>query len=167
MKRTLPLPTFFALFFFLPAWAFPQPETDEVAADIMEYVASVRKDLSEGKVQSLNAVLALSSEESALFWPLYRQYEEEYFDIGDRRLLLLNSYGRAIAEKSLSEEEASIMAENWFELQEEYLALLKEYHQKISIVLGPLAAAQFVQLENRYGMVTDIILASQVPLISR
>src|SRR5688500_18967224 len=59
---------------------------------VYAYVDTVRNELSDGKVQIINRVMRLSSDESKVFWPIYRDYEEELFDLGDQRVELSRNF---------------------------------------------------------------------------
>src|SRR4051812_12795157 len=60
------------------------PATPEArrADRVYSYVDSARRDLSDGKVNVINEVMRLSRDESAKFWPIYHDYEEELFALG-------------------------------------------------------------------------------------
>jgi len=129
------------------------------------YVEAMRKDLSRGKVEIITDVMRLNSEESKVFWPIYQDYESELFDLGDKRLELIRQFGADYQAHSLDDTKAITLADGFFQFEAAQLDLLKKYHAIIAKELSPLHAAQFLQIEHRVGTVTDLLIASEVPLI--
>lgn len=144
------------------------PATPEARhSDLLyQYVDRMRSDLSCGKQHTLNLVMHLSSEEAAKFWPIYHDYEEELFDIGDRRLEVIRKFSQAQQSQPMSEEQAAVLASEWFKCESQRLDLLRKYHQKVADALSPLRAAQFGQVEHRFNTAIDLMVASEVPLVS-
>ena len=141
-------------------WAQADIRKDRVKA----YVDVIRAELSEGKVNLISDVLNLSDKEAEIFWTIYHEYEIELFEIGDRRLELIERFVAAHQGKVLGDSEAEAMAADWFKLSTDRIALFKKYHGIIAKRLSPLIAIQFVQIENRVNMVIDIMIASELPL---
>ena len=132
---------------------------------VYAYVDTVRSDLSDGKVQIINQVMRLTPEESKVFWPIYHDYEEELFDLGDQRVELTRQFFKAQAGKGLDNNQATAIADGWFKFETDRLELLKKYHKRIAEELSPVRAAQFTQIEHRVGTVVDLVLASETPLV--
>jgi len=132
---------------------------------IYAYVDQARADLSKGKVDLINEVMQLSPAESAKFWPIYRNYEKELATLGDQRVEMTKTFVRAFSDKTLNDQTAGTLSDQWFKFENQRLDLLQKYYKRIADEVSPVRAAQFVQIENRVGMVVDISLASQLPLI--
>jgi hypothetical protein len=79
-------------------------------ASTQQYIAAIRSELSSGKVDAINGLLELSPGEASVFWPIYQQYEDELFAIGDRRLAMIEEFGKAVATDTLNDEFASKLA---------------------------------------------------------
>ena len=129
------------------------------------YVGAMRADLSEGKVQLINGVMKLSVDEGKIFWPIYEEYESELFELGDQRVELIRKFAAAQRLGKLSDQEASTLADGYFQFESQRLDMLKKYHGIISKELSPVRAAQFSQVEHRVGTVVDLMIASEVPLV--
>ena len=85
--------------------------------------------------------------------------------IGDERVKLIEAFTDAHAENRLKGQIATRLAADWFAQEEARLALTKKYHAILSEKLSPLIAAQFVQIEHRIATVTDVMIASEMPLL--
>ena len=123
----------------------------------------LRSDIKTKKVAILTEALQLTEEQSAAFWPLYREYDLELSKLGDRRIAQLRSYADNFAD--LTDEKAKQMADDYFKLEEDRLKLKKNYFKKMEKELGANTAARFTQIENQIELLIDVQLASQMPLI--
>jgi hypothetical protein len=137
------------------------PRSDAVDA----YVHSLRAGLSHGKVQIITDVMHLKTAEGATFWPIYQDYESDLFDLGDQRVELIRRFAAAQRAGKLSQDEASSLADGYFDFEARRVALLKKYHAIIAKELSPIRAAQFTQIEHRLGTVVDLTIAAEIPLI--
>ena len=129
------------------------------------YVASARRDLTDGKVTLINDVMRLSGDEAAKFWPLYHEYEAELFALGDRRVEMTRRFLNAQATGTFDDAAAETLATEWFDVESQRAELVKTYHDAIAAELSPLRAVQFAQIEHRVGTVVDLMIASELPLI--
>jgi hypothetical protein len=149
-----------------PAQPRPAAARARAAADpVYAYIDAVRRDLSDGKVQLINSVMRLSAAESKVFWPLYHDYEDELFTLGDRRVELTRSFVTAQASGALDDQRAAALADDWFGYESQRLQLLRKYHNLMAQQLSPLRATQFTQIEHRVGTVVDLVIASELPLV--
>jgi hypothetical protein len=154
------------------AWILVAPLTgiapvpgDAAPLSLQSYVEVLRADLRSGKVKTLTAVLSLDDPSAKVFWPLYHEYEIECFALGDRRLALARQFVAAHRTSGLDGETSGRIATAWFQLEQERLGLLKDYHQRIAREVSVLSGAQFVQIENRIGALIDLVIAANLPLI--
>lgn len=131
---------------------------------LRDYIDAVRIELIDGKVGLISGVMKLSNEEAKIFWPLYYEYELELFDIGDRRVELIERFIAAHQAKVLNDLKARGMAAEWFKQETDRLGLLKKYHELIANKLSLLHAIQFLQIEHRVNTVIDLMIASELPL---
>jgi hypothetical protein len=131
---------------------------------VRDYIDAVRVELIDGKVSLISGVMKLSDEEAEVFWPIYYEYELELFDIGDRRVELIERFITAHQAKVLNDLEARKMAAEWFKQETDRLGLLKKYHELIANKLSLLHAIQFLQIEHRVNTVIDLMIASELPL---
>jgi hypothetical protein len=143
----------------------PPAEKPRSADRLREYVALLRSDLSDGKAHTINQVMDLSVDESRIFWPIYHDYEEELFANGDKRLELIKEYVKLHSTRTLTNDKARELSAAWFDFQSQQLELLKKYHAQIQKELSPIRAAQFVQIEHRFALVVDLMIASDLPLV--
>ena len=136
------------------------------AADpVYAYVDQVRGELTDGKAKLINEVMKMSPEESAKFWPIYKDYEEELFALGDQRVEMTRAFVGAQNARTLDDATAARLTDQWFDFEAKRLELMRKYQKEIATALSPLRAAQFTQIENRVGMVIDVVIASELPFV--
>jgi len=128
-----------------------------------KYLELLRSDLRTTKVEILTEALDLSEAQAAAFWPIYREYDAELATLGDRRVSLVkrfvDQYGTMV------DADAATFAKDWFTLQKDRLKLREKYFGKIAKVTSNMIAARFIQVENTLGMLIDLQIAAEAPLI--
>jgi Spy/CpxP family protein refolding chaperone len=145
--------------------SIPTSPADRRNDRVYAYVDAARADLSDGKASLINQVMRLSKEESAKFWPIYHDYEEELFALGDQRVELSRRYVKALSSAEIDDATATSLADDWYKIESQRLELMRKYHQQISTELSPIHAAQFTQIENRVSNITDLLIASELPIL--
>ena len=138
----------------LPAFAQATPEM---------YLELLRSDVRAARVEILTDALELSDAEGTVFWPIFREYDTELMKLGDRRLALIKSFVASLA--SATDEQISSFAKESFALQSKRLKLRRKYHGKVTKAVSPKVAARFIQVENVMGMMIDIQVAAELPLV--
>ena len=102
-----------------------------------------RKRIDASKVAYITTYLNLSSEESAVFWPLYNAYQTEMREIrGDR------SKRKKIAD--LNETEASIRLEQYLSRSKQMNALTNQHVEKFRTVLSDKKVLMLLKAENDF-----------------
>jgi len=134
---------------------------------VVTYYQSMRADLTVGKVRVVNDFMRLDEKEAKAFWPIYQEYEEELFALGDGRMALMSEFVRLNAQGKLDDAALARLGPGWFDGEEKRLALLKAYHDRIAKEISPLRAAQFAQIEHRFATVVDLMIAADMPLLGK
>jgi len=129
------------------------------------YLDNMRIEIYRGKTDLINEVMNLSEDENDTFWEIYREYEDEYFAIGDRRIALLQEFVDRRNAGTLDNAAASRIGTGLLDERDQMTALLRKYFDRISAELSPIRAAQFLQIEHRSNTVIDLVVASQIPLL--
>lgn len=142
--------------------AASQPAANMSPAEMDATIERARADYRADKVELITKNMNFSGQESATFWPIYHEYQGKLTQINDKKVALVRQY--ASAGDSLSDEQAKAMTEKWFELQGDTLNLEKDYYGKMADKLSPKLATRFFQLEHRINLVTDLQLASALPM---
>src|SRR5262249_5928052 len=97
------------------------------------------------------------------FWPIYDRYTAEMVKIMDKKFELLGDYAKNY--NTITDEQADAYIQGRAAVEESILQLRLKYMPVFRKVLSGRTAARFIQLDWRIGLVMDLQLASQVPLI--
>lgn len=128
-----------------------------------KYLELLRSDVRTQKVEILTEALDLDEGQSAAFWPIYREYDAELAALGDRRLALVKRFVANYG--TMTEEDIALFATDWFAVQKDRLKLREKYYGKVAKATSNLVAARFVQVEGLLGMLIDLQIAAEAPLM--
>ena len=109
------------------------------------------------------ANLGLSDTESAVFWPLYKEYRAAVDRATDARVALMKKYFASY--ETLTDEEASTLLDDFFTYEENLLKTRMTYAKKMRKVLPGKTVARFFQIENKMDTIIEYEMAGEVPLI--
>ena len=161
MKKVILLGFFFAVISSLSANAIAQ--AGDKFAEYDKYMALLRKDLRVGKKELIALNIPLTETEATKFWPVYEQYSNEVGKIYDGRVALIKEYAANI--NSLSDQTAASLAKRTLDNDAALAKLRQQYVPAIGKVLPGKKAALFFQLDKRIGMLIDLQLATEIPLV--
>ena len=149
----------------VPGFCLAQSEkTEDIAAKTAENeINLLRKDLRDQKKQIVAANLPLTGDEAARFWPVYDVYTQETIKVNDARYGLVKEY--AANYTSMTDAQAASYIRRWIGVDEAATKLRVEWIPKFEAVLGQKKAAIFFQIDRRVGLMLEIQLSSQLPLV--
>lgn len=130
--------------------------------DVLELL---RSDLKTQKTALLTAAMGFTEQEGTIFWPIYREYELELAKIGDARIANIKNF--ATNYDSMTDVKAKELVDAAFKLEEDRLKLQKTYYKKVEKALSATSAARFIQVERQIGLLIDMQIAAEVPLIKK
>ena len=142
-----------------------QSGTTNVTDDARAYLELLRSDFNTTKIRTINQVMQLTKSEADVFWPIYRQYENDSAALGDKKLALIREFFKNYKAGTLDNRLAKNLSEDWLNLNQARLDLWKKYSRKIGKALSQIRAAQFLQIENQTALFVDMSIASEMPTI--
>jgi hypothetical protein len=122
-----------------------------------------RKDVRSLKKQIIAANMDLTDNEAEQFWPIYDRYTAELIAITDKKYALLKEYAQNYT--TMSSEQAESYIKGRAAVEESIMKLRLKYLASFRKVLSGKATALFFQMDWRLGLIMDLQLASQTPLI--
>ena len=132
-------------------------------AQIESDVEIIRSDVRTQKMQILTKAMEFTSEEAALFWPLYREYDNAMSAVWDERLAIIKAY--AAAYETMTDAVARDLMERSFSNDEAQMAVKREYFEKVASMLPVTKAARFIQVENQLNRMIETRIGAQIPLV--
>ena len=109
------------------------------------------------------ANLGLNESESAVFWPLYRDYRNAVNQAADARVAILR---RLFSDyETLTDDDAMSLLDDHLAFEKEMLKIRTSYAKKMSKVLAGRTVARFFQIENKMDAIIDYEMAGEIPLV--
>ena len=122
-----------------------------------------RKDVRSLKRQIVAANMSLSDTEAQQFWPIYDSYTAELSTIMDKKYALLNEYAQNYT--SITNEQAESYVQGRAAVEESMMQLRLKYFPIFRKVISGKSTARFFQMDWRLGLIMELQLASQTPLV--
>ncbi len=138
-----------------------QPSDEDL--NIRAYIELLRSDVKAATTEIIAEVMQFNDEDAAKFWPIYREFELELSKIGDGRVALIKKY--ADNYDNMSDDMADQLAQEVFNLEQERESLKIKYYGRIKQALTAKTAARFLQVFNQILMLTDLQIASKLPVM--
>ena len=132
-------------------------------AQVESAVEVMRSDVRTQKIQILTQAMEFTSEEAAVFWPLYREYDNAMSAVWDKRLANIKEY--AANYETMTDAAARKIIEQAFANDEAQLAVEREYFERIAEILPVTKAARFIQVENQLNRMIETQIGAELPLV--
>lgn len=136
--------------------------TTEQASDAN--VQLMRQDIRAERKKIVAANMPLTETEATKFWPVYDRYIAETVKVNDSRYSLVKEYARTY--QSMTDDQADSFIRKWLALDKDNTDLRMRFIPEFNKVLPEKKTAMFFQIDRRLGMMIELQLASQVPLVN-
>ncbi len=124
----------------------------------------MKQNLREVKRELIAQNIKLNdSKMHTLFWTIYNEYEAATKKEYSIYLKKMNVYASNIS--NMTSELADDMVTESLRMKNIRLKLLERAYKKICSKITAVEAAKFYQIENRFGLMIDLQLASGLPMI--
>jgi hypothetical protein len=128
-----------------------------------EAISQFRNDLMADRADVMAKGLKMTADEAAKFWPLFEGFQKEQSAIVETQVKALKDYADQF--KTLSDADALSYVNSLLELDQKMHDLRVKWLKKFQTAVPPRTAAGAIQLDRRLSHVTQVQLASQIPLI--
>jgi hypothetical protein len=137
--------------------------SQNAAATVDRDLQLLRKDLRSQRKQIVAANVTLTAAEAQKFWPIYDEYAAELAKINDTKLSLIKEYAANYA--AFTDAQAQSIMERWTAADDAAIQLRIKYIPIFQNVLPGKTVALFFQIDRRIGVLTDLQIASDIPLV--
>ena len=137
--------------------------SQNAAATVDRDLQLLRKDLRSQTKQIVAANVTLTAAEAQKFWPIYDQYAAELAKINDTKLSLIKEYAANYA--AFTDAQAQSIMERWTAADDAAIQLRIKYIPILQKVLPGKTVALFFQVDRRIGVLMDLQVASDIPLV--
>jgi len=133
---------------------------DQVADDSVQLM---RQDIRSERKKIVAANLPLTEAEAVKFWPVYDRYVVDHSKIYDARYALIKEYAQDY--NTLTDEQANSFIKRWTTTEEQMAQLRLQWMPEFEKVISPKKTAMFYQIDRRLGLMVELQLSSQIPLV--
>lgn len=123
----------------------------------------MRQDIRGQRKKIVAANMPLTEAEAPKFWTVYDQYVAETIKINDGRYALIKEY--AANYQNMTDDQANSFIDRWLRLDIDDTQLRLRYIPEFQKVISSKKTAIFFQVDRRVGMMLNLQLAGQVPLV--
>jgi hypothetical protein len=128
-----------------------------------DMIELMRSDLRTEKQAIVTKAMQLTEAQSELFWPVYREYENDMIKLNDERIQMIKDY--AASYDTMTDDTAKDLIDRAFKLEEGRNKTLKKYVGKMGKAVDMKTAARWAQVEQALGSAIDLQVASELPLL--
>ena len=148
----------------LSGMLFSQDATQEKQEmNLNDYLALAKEDLAVQSKKLMLVNMELTEAEGKIYWPIYDAYFAERSKIMDERLEMY----KMIDEKygSMTDEDATMIADSFFSIENKLSQLEKDTYNKIKTGLSSLRGIQFLQIQRQIDTILRLQISAQFPLL--
>ncbi len=142
-------------------WAQAKSGSVDKPANNLE---AVHDKLKAEKKALVTKYMELTDSEAKTFWPVYEDYQKDLQKSHERLGAMLKSYAADYRGKSLTDDKAKKLLDEWIALEQEEVKQRTAFIPKVTKALPAKKAARYLQIENEYRMLLRYDLAATVPL---
>ena len=107
--------------------------------------------------------MQLDADQSAKFWPIYKEYETQLAKLNDLREANIREYAKNYA--NMTDLKADELVNAAIAYHKKRIDLLANTYDKVRTALGSPVAARFVQAETELLNIIDLQIQTELPLI--
>jgi hypothetical protein len=137
--------------------------TDAQKKNIQAYVELMRTNVRQQKAEILGAVMQLSADDAAKFWPIYSEYNAELTKVNNLRVENIQDYAQNYTH--MTDEKADQLIQNALEYRKQRSELLAKYYDLVKQSLGAITAARFLQVEDQLLLIVDLQIDASLPIV--
>jgi hypothetical protein len=147
----------------LMVFASPEQANAQTADNYDQYISLLRKDLRSGKKQLIAANMTLTDGEAQKFWPVYDRYAAEIEKLNTDRIAIIKEYAANF--DKLTDAEAASLNKRSIANDNSVTSLRQKFAPQFGKTLGGKNLARFFQIDKRLGLLIDLQLASEIPIV--
>jgi hypothetical protein len=140
-------------------------EADAQKKNVQAYIDLLRKNVREQKSEIMGAIMVLSADDAAKFWPIYSEYDAQLTKLNDQRVENIKEYARGYDQ--MNDEKADELIQKSLAFQKQRTELLAKTYERVKQAVGAITAARFAQVEHQLLLIIDLQIASSLPVVGQ
>ena len=162
--NTKSIVTLLGLLCMAPVWSVAEPASENATPPTTDQVMEqFRTDMQAAAADVMAKGLTLTAEQAAKFWPMFEAFQKEQKSVIDEQLQSLVKYDNTY--KTMTDADALAYANSLLKRDQKVHDLRVKYLAKFQEVVPARIAARAIQLDRRLGLVAQVKISSQGPLI--
>jgi hypothetical protein len=137
--------------------------SDTQKKNVQEYIELLRSNVRQQKSEIMGAVMALSADDAAKFWPIYSDYDADLTKLNTLRVQNIQDYAQNYTQ--MTDEKADALIQKVFDYQRQRAELIAKTYDRMKQSLGAITAARFLQVEHQLLLIIDLQIASSLPIV--
>jgi hypothetical protein len=129
------------------------------------YIALLRRNVRQEKAEIMGSMMALNSQDSAKFWPIYSDYDAQLIKLNDLRLANIKEYAQNY--NQMTDDEADKLIQNAMSYRKQRAELFASTYEKLKQALGGITAARFAQVEEQLLLIIDLQIDTSLPIVGQ
>lgn len=155
---------FCALFAFTAMGIAQQPQNTATAQQVLDDTIKImRQDIQSQRKQLVAANMSLTDTEATKFWPVYDRYVGDMSKLGDVRLALIKEYAQNY--NTLTDAQAESLLKRSLANDDAITKFRIQWIPEFQKVISAKKTAMFMQIDRRIGLMLDLQLSSEIPLV--
>ena len=138
---------------------------DTQERNVQAYIDLLRTDVRQQKAEIMGAVMVLTAEDAAKFWPIYSEYDAELTKLNNQRVENIKEYARNYTQ--LTDEKADELIQKSLAYQRQRSELFAKTYDRVKEAVGAITAARFAQVEHQLLLIIDLKIASSLPVVGQ
>jgi hypothetical protein len=141
------------------------PGADAQGKNLQAYIDLLRRDVRQQKAEIMGAVMLLSADDAAKFWPIYSEYDAELTKLNNLRVENIKDYARNYTQ--MTDEQADELIQKALAYQRQRSELFARTYGRVKQALGGITAARFAQVEHQLLLIIDLQVTSSLPIVGQ
>jgi len=139
---------------------FSSPVSAQTALD--EQIALTRQSAHTDRQVILMGNMHFSADESAEFWPAWKEYRAAMDANGSRMLALIQDF--AANYENMTDMKAEELLTDSFSIRMQDIVIKQQFARKINVFLPAQKVMRIIQIENKLDAAIQMQLAAEIPL---
>jgi hypothetical protein len=132
---------------------------------LQAYIDPLRRDVRQQKAEIMGAMILLSADDAAKFWPIYAEYDAELTKLNNQRVENIKEYARYYTQ--MTDEKADELIQKSLAYLKQRSELFARTYDRLKQAVGGITAARFAQVENQLLSIIDLQIASSLPIVGQ
>jgi hypothetical protein len=141
------------------------PEANAQDKNLQAYIDLIRRDVRQQKAEIMGAIMLLSADDAAKFWPIYTEYDAELTKLNNQRVENIKEYASYYTQ--MTDEKADELIQKSLAYQKQRAELFARTYDRVKQAVGGITAARFAQVENQLLLIIDLQIASSLPVVGQ